>query len=125
MSIKAYYTTFKYLCKSWLFHFNCKKKRKPINSAKKSPYEVQRKIKGLINKKKINKENNQYKKAFEGFYMEMMGTLNMTSKAREMNPNDESIKTINDACILIVKRINWWKENFDIPVDEDSPKLEY
>ena len=70
-------------------------------------------------------ENKQYKEAFEGFYMEMMGTLNATSRAREINPNDEFINTINDAYIGIVKRINWWKEKFDIPVDEDSPKMEY
>ena len=70
-------------------------------------------------------ENKQYKEAFEGFYMEMMGTLDATSRVREVNPNDEFIKTINDTYIGVVKRINWWKEKFDIPVDEDSPKLEY
>ena len=95
------------------------KKRKPNNSVKKSSYEVQRKI------EKIDMENKQYKEAFEGFYMEMMGTLGATSRAREENPDDEFIKTINDAYIGVVKRINWWKEKFDIPVDEDSPKLEY
>ena len=75
--------------------------------------------------KKIDMENKQYKEAFEGFYREMMGTLGATSRAREVNPNDEFIKTINDAYIGVVKRINWWKEKFDIPVDEDSPKMEY
>ena len=70
-------------------------------------------------------ENKQYKEAFEGFYMEMMATLGATSRAREANPNNEFIKNINDAYIGVVKRINWWKEKFDIPVDEDSPKLEY
>ena len=58
-------------------------------------------------------ENKQYKEAFEGFYMEMMGTLGATSRAREENPDDEFIKTINDAYIGVVKRINWWKEKFE------------